>query len=161
MTIQLTLNFATAVEAVEFLTKLHPEATPVIDLPEPEAPKRSRQRKSGAQPEVATNTGSSVSPAEPATSQATSEDAPLSSSEGATVVDATPATAVVTNAAQADAEAGVVSNVTLEEVRAALGDFIKANNIEVGSAKLRAMGAARISDLKPEQYAAFIASLKA
>lgn len=98
-----------------------------------------------AQPAVASNTGS------PSTG---SQAVLLPVGDGAGTTAAGPEA----NSALSPAVVESVTAPTLDDVRAALGDFNLKTDMETARDLLKKFGATRVSELKPEVYASFIAA---
>lgn len=147
--IEVKLSFQNEDELISFFlgTKINPEVSPVVELapvvvaeaPAPvESKKRSRKVAAEAQVEVAENT----------TSSASAIDGDPSGAE----------TAVTENAGDADVPPTAPQrDVTEEDIRKALSAYNAEHGMEKSRELLSKYGAARISEVKPEDRAAFLA----
>lgn len=130
------------------------------------------RRPSGAQPEVADNTGNvstglTLSPgagvvtgASIPAAEAEPKDAPVVVKERKTRAKkeepVTGAAPVGEPAGESTAAVAAPTTLTIDDVRTALQGFTAKNGVPVGITLLKEFGAQRISELKRDQFAAFI-----
>lgn len=157
----LTLSFETFDDLAAFVAKhstayapapvvLAPITPPQVELPEAQPPKVTKRSKKQPQPEVGNNTGSDASapsnppPAEGVTVQQQSvEEAPAD--ENSADVAASPTDSHDTE-----------NPFTIDDVKEALSKVIGTKDASVALGILKKFEAARISDLNPESWGAFI-----
>jgi hypothetical protein len=136
--IEVKLTFATQAELVAFFADAGPQLVAVApalnDIPaevqEAAAPKKTRKSKN-AEAEQAQAAPAAVVPEQEATAEPAEQAAPA-------------------------AEASDKSY-TVDDVRKALQAYVGRTDFATGTALVKSFGASRITELKPEDYAAFIA----
>jgi hypothetical protein len=136
--IEVKLTFATQAELVAFFADAGPAHTPapvLNDIPaevqEAAAPKKTRKSKN-AEAEQAQAAPAAVAPEQEATAEPAEEAAPA-------------------------AEGVQDKSYTVDDVRKALQAYVGRTDFATGTALVKSFGASRITELKPEDYAAFIA----
>jgi hypothetical protein len=140
--IEVKLTFATQAELVAFFADAGPQLVAVApalnDIPaevqEAAAPKKTRKSKN-AEAEQAQAEPAAVAPAQEATAE-----------PEAVAKEAAPA-----------AEGVQDKSYTVDDVRKALQAYVGRTDFATGTALVKSFGASRITELKPEDYAAFIA----
>ena len=152
MTIKLTFEFPDVPAALTFLSQVDPRQPGEDVVTMPIAPKRGRPAKVAAPTPTTSEQGSPAWAATLATSVAATPK--VVNQPVQAVVQASKPVAPATSAPLPPPE----PTATLDVVRAALREVFNTKGAQTATGILQQFGATRISDVKPEQYAAFIAA---